>query len=346
MKILHVDLDAFYASVEELDHPEYRNKPMAVGGQRDDGILTTANYAARAYGVHSAMPVFMAKSLCPQLKVLPLHRKKYLEKSREVFGVLRTFSPLVEQVSIDEAYLAIDHRPGDYEKRALALKKAVKDKTGLTLSVGLSYNKFLAKLASDWNKPDGFFMISPQDIPDLLLPLKVEKVHGVGQKSAEKLKALGIYTVQDLYQLDRAFLYQHFNKAGIQWYDRIRGIDQREVTPASKRKSLGTETTLERASQDPELLWTYIQNLCRELEEDCLDKNIQGYTLTLKVKTGKFKTHTRSRTLGSPIYQAKDMLMVLEDLFQEVYQKKESYRLVGVTLSNLMDRSIRQLTFL
>lgn len=189
-------------------------------------------------------------------------------------------------------------------------------------------------------------MISPQDIPDLLLPLKVEKVHGVGQKSAEKLKALGIYTVQDLYQLDRAFLYQHFNKAGIQWYDRIRGIDQREVTPASKRKSLGTETTLERASQDPELLWTYIQNLCQELEEDCLDKNIQGYTLTLKVKTGKFKIHTRSRTLGSPIYQAKDMLMVLEDLFQEVYQKKESYRLVGVTLSNLMDRSIRQLTFL
>lgn len=346
MKILHVDLDAFYASVEELDHPEYKTKPMAVGGQRDDGILTTANYPARAYGVHSAMPVFIAKSLCPSLKILPMHRKKYLEKSREVFDVLKTFSPLVEKVSIDEAYLDINHWPGDYEKRALDLKKQVKEKTGLTLSVGLSYNKFLAKLASDWKKPDGFFMIGPEDIPAILLPLKVGKVHGIGQKSAEKLRAMGIYTVKDLYQLDKDFLYHHFNKAGIQWYDRIRGIDNRQVVPVSKRKSLGTETTLEKASGDRQILLGQIQTLCQELEEDCLEKNIQGYTLTLKVKTAAFKSHTRSRTLDDPISHTVDTYAIARDLFGEVYEKRESYRLVGVSLSNLTDRSIRQLKFL
>lgn len=345
MKILHVDLDAFYASVEELDHPEYKNRPMAVGGLRDDGILTTANYAARVYGVHSAMPVFMAKSLCPQLTILPMHRKKYLEKSRQVFRVLETFSPLVEKVSIDEAYLAIDHWSGDEKSRIMDLKKEVREKTGLTISVGLSYNKFLAKLASDWNKPDGFFQIDQEDIPDLLYPLPVDKVHGIGRKSAEKLRTMGIYTVKDLYQLERDFLYQHFNKAGLQWYDRIRGIDNRKVTPASKRKSLGTETTFAASRNRKEIL-NIMEDLCQELEEDCFNKNIQGYTLTLKVKTGKFKSYTRSRTLEKAIYLKEDLFAIGQDLFFEVYQGKESYRLVGVTLSNLMDQSIQQLTFL
>lgn len=345
MKILHVDLDAFYASVEELDHPEYKNRPLAVGGQREDGILTTANYPARKFGVHSAMPVFMAKSLCPDLIILPMHRKKYLEKSQEVFGLLQAFSPRIEKVSIDEAYLDVSHWQEEEVEKSLALKKKIKEETGLNISVGLSYNKFLAKLASDWKKPDGFFWIKEEDIPDLLFPLPISKVHGIGSRSEDRLHRMGIRTVEDLYQLDQDFLQDHFHKAGLQWYRRIRGIDPRPVEVNSRRKSLGTEETFHDPITKREDILAILKAQCQELEEESLKKGIQGATVSIKLKTKDFKVYTRSKTLREPVYRWQDTFAVCRDLMDKL-ALKAPLRLVGCSLNNLMDRGIEQMTFL
>ena len=197
-KIIHVDMDAFFASIEQQDNPEYRGKPVIVGGLSGRGVVSTCSYEARKYGIHSAMPMYMAKKLCPQGIFLPVRRKRYEEVSEQIFKILYDITPFVEPVSIDEAYLDVTHVDKNPEDIALEIKKKIKGETGLTVSVGISYNKFLAKLASDWNKPDGLMVITKDMVPEILKPLPVTKVHGIGEKSAEKLKSIGIETVEDL----------------------------------------------------------------------------------------------------------------------------------------------------
>lgn len=340
--IIHVDIDAFYASVEELDDKSIIGKPVVVGGRSNHGVVTTANYIAREYGIHSAMPMYMAKNLCDHLIIKPMRRQRYLEKSREVFEVLKTYTNKIEKVSIDESYLDISGLGYD-EDIVYKLQEDVYKKTGLNVSCGLSYNKFLAKLASDWNKPRGVKIIREEDLPEILFPLDIRKVHGIGNKTEKKLRNIGINTVEDLYSLSYEFLTTMFKKSGEEIYKRIRGIDNREVTPNTVRKSLGTESTFEVTSKREELI-NYLKEFAREISEDLIVKEISGYTLTLKMKNENFKIKTRSKTYDETIYEEDDIYKKSLEIFEEAYDG-EKLRLIGITVSNLADLNIRQLTF-
>lgn len=344
LNIIHVDMDAFYASVEEQDNPELKGHPVIVGGLSNHGVVTTANYEARKYGVHSAMPIFMAKKKCPHGLYVPGRMKRYQEVSMEVFNILYEFTNLIERVSIDESYLDISHV--DMEPLALVkeITKRVLKETGLTMSVGISYNKFLAKLASDWKKPAGITQISKDMVPEILLPLSIKKVHGLGPKSAKKLNNIGIYTIGDLIEISEEFLVELLGKLGKEVYDRIRGIDDRPVNTIRERKSLGIERTFQEDTKDKKVLMEYIRIFSMELEEELKSKKIHGRTITLKIKDANFKTQTRSRTLMSHINSFDDIFEVAICLLDELYIKY-SIRLLGLTASNLISSDLKQLSF-
>lgn len=322
LNILHIDMDAFYASVEEQDNPHLKDKPIIVGGSSNHGVVTTANYVARRYGVHSAMPGFMAKKLCPNGIFLPVRMSRYKEVSRQIFNIYYEFTDLVEPVSVDEAYLDISNLNMDSIDVANQIKKRVYESTGLTLSVGISYNKFLAKLASDWNKPNGMKIISYDMVPEILLPLSVKKVHGIGPKSADKLNNIGIYTIEDLLGLSEEFLVEFFGKHGNEIYSRIRGIDNRPIDTERERKSLGTETTFNQDTDDKEILKSYLYEFSQEIEYALGKDNINGKTVSLKIKYEDFKVITRSKTLTHSINSAAEIYEVATSLLEEVRLQK------------------------
>lgn len=334
LEILHIDMDAFYASVEELDNPSLKGKPVIVGGSSNHGIVTTANYEARRYGIHSAMPVFRAKQMCPNGIFVPTRIRRYRDVSREVFSILSKFTNLLEQVSVDEAYLDLSNIEGDKVEACFEMKREVFKKTGLTFSMGLSYNKFLAKLGSDWNKPDGIKIITYDMIPEILLPLSIKKIHGIGRKTDKKLNDIGIYKVSDLMELSEGFMVELLGKHGTEIYYRIRGIDNRELETERERKSLGTETTFEIATREISILKEYIYEFCLEIENELKEKKIQGRTITLKIKDEDFKSKTRSRTLDCDTNSADDIYILSSMLLDELDLDKK-IRLIGVTISNL-----------
>ena len=236
--ILHVDMDAFFASVEQLDNKNLRGKPVIVGGVSERGVVSTCSYEARKYGVHSAMPIFMAQKLCPHGIYLRTRMFRYKEVSNQVFDILKDVTSIIQPISIDEAYLDITHSNFKSGMEAARyIKNRVLKEIGLTISVGISYNKFLAKLASDWNKPNGIKIITKEMITHILLPFPVSRIHGVGKKSVEKLNNIGIFTVKDLYEMPKSFYIEYLGKYGLEIYDRIRGIDNREVEVERDRKS-------------------------------------------------------------------------------------------------------------
>ncbi len=341
--ILHIDCDAFYASCEEIRNPKLKSLPVAVGGLTNKSIITTANYKAREYGLHSAMPVFIAKELCPNLILVPVDHDYYREKSNEVFDIIKTYAKDFEQVSIDEAYLLVDNETSiDLAKK---IQKEVFTKTTINVSIGISYNKFLAKLASDWNKPYGIKEISRSDMPNILLGLSISKVHGLGSQGVEKLHKIGIYTIDDLMKLDENFLIDLFGKQGIYIYNVIRGEDNREVNPIRERKSLGRERTFRENTNDIKVLYKYLEEISTKIESDLMKKDLQGKTVNLKLKRADFKTITRAITLQEPIYKTDDIYNSASDLLSEVY-KGEYIRLIGISLSKLSARDSNQLTFL
>lgn len=341
-KIIHVDMDAFFASIEILDNPSLKGKPVIVGGGNDRGVVCTCSYEARKYGVRSAMPGFMAKKLCPNGIFLPVRFNRYKEVSYKVFDILYSFTDLIEPLSIDEAYLDITKLNTNPIEIAKEIKENVKDQIGLTISVGVSYNKFLAKLASDWNKPDGLTEITKDMIPEILLPLPVNKIYGIGKKSVEKLNKIGIFTVEDLYKLDKNFLVSFFGKYGNEIYDRIRGIDNRKVINNRKRKSIGREITLKEDTKDKKVLIKYIEKFCSEIHKSLVVRNFKFKTVTIKIKTKDFKVHTKSKTLVN-FRQSKDELInISKEIFNEI-ELYDKVRLIGVTVSNLSDYSIQQL---
>ena len=223
LNIIHVDMDAFYASVEEHDNPKLKGRPLIVGGNSRRGIATTANYEARKYGIHSAMPIFIAKQKCLHARIVPTRMWRYKEVSRQVFDILNEFTNLIEPLSIDEGFLDVSHSEKDSLEIAKDIKKRVLETTGLTMSIGISYNKFLAKIGSDWNKPDGIKVINKSMVPEILLPLSVGEVHGIGPKSAKRLNNIGIYKIRDLMNLSEEFLVSFFGNHGTEIYERIRG---------------------------------------------------------------------------------------------------------------------------
>lgn len=334
LNILHIDMDAFYASVEEKDNPNLKGKPLIVGGSSNHGIVTTANYEARKYGIHSAMPIFMAKQMCPQGIFVPTRIKRYQEASGEVFSVLNRFTDLLEKVSVDEAYLDLSNSQKGKMETCLQIKKEVYKETGLTLSMGLSYNKFLAKLASDWNKPDGIKLITEDMVPEILLPLSIKEIHGIGRKTAGKLNNIGIYSVEDLMEVSEEFLIELLGKHGTEIYFRIRGIDNRKIEIDRERKSLGTETTFNIATREKKVLKKYLYDFSLEIENDLKKKGIQGKTITLKIKDEKFKSTTRSKTLDYNINSFDDIYKLSCMLLDEL-KLHNKIRLIGVTISNL-----------
>ena len=341
--ILHIDCDAFYASCEELRNPRLKNFPLAVGGLSNKSIITTANYKAREYGIHSAMPVFMAKELCPDLILLKVDHPYYRKKSKEVFDIIRDYAISFEQVSIDEAYLQVASK--DPYKLAETIQNEVFDKTQINVSIGISYNKFLAKLASDWNKPHGIKEISEEDLPDILLDLDIKKVHGLGSHGVAKLRKIGIYTIRDLMKLDQEFLIGLFGKHGTYIYNVIRGIDDREINPTRQRKSLGRERTFANNTNDINILNDYLLEISEKIESDLASKDLQGKTVNLKLKNADFKTITRAITLQEPVYKKEEIYRAASDLLKDSY-KNEYIRLIGISISKLSDRNSNQLSFL
>lgn len=343
MNILHVDMDAFFASVEILLNPALKNKPLAVGGKNPSGIVTTASYEARKYGVHSAMPMFMAKSLCPNLIVVPTRKGIYGEVSRKVFGYLESFGYTMEQVSIDEAYLDLS---GEKAPEALAktMQREVANRFGLSMSCGLSYNKFLAKIASDMDKPAGFTVIDEARGQEIIKALPISKIHGIGEKTAARLRELGIHTGADLLCLERDFLQARFGKMGTELYDRVRGVDLRPVEPGRKRKSIGTEETFAE-TRNRAFFKERLMESARQTAFLMEKKGIVGYTVTVKIKTRDFETHTKSKTFPEPVEGDEALYREAKALFDSLYGG-EKLRLLGLSVSALEENYSRQLRFL
>ncbi len=331
--ILHVDMDAFFASVEQIDNKKLIGKPVIVGGVSERGVVSTCSYEARKYGVHSAMPLFIARQLCPTGVFLNVRHSRYKEISRRVFEIFREVTNLVEPLSIDEAYL--DLKSGTIEKGenvARYIKERVYKELGLTLSIGISYNKFLAKLASDWNKPNGIKIISKDMVPEVLFPLSISKIYGLGSKSVSKLNNMGFFKVEDLYPLSKEFLFEYLGKQGVEVFDRIRGIDKRKVTIIRDRKSIGKERTLKRDTKDKKELIKYLEFFSRNISDILIKEDKFIKTVTLKYKTSSFKNHTRSKTLKDYIRSFDDIFKIAKEILIEE-SLKEDIRLIGLSVS-------------
>lgn len=340
---MHVDMDAFFAAVEMLDNPKLKGKPVIVGGTSERGVVATCSYEARKYGVHSAMPVFMARAKCPNGIFLPTRFWRYREISNKIFSIFYEITSLVEPLSIDEAYLDITEYGKDPVNMGNYLKSRVRRETGLTISVGISYNKFLAKLASDWNKPNGLKIIKEDMVPKILFPLKIEKVYGLGSKSVKRLNDIGIFTVEQLYNLPQELLTDYFGKFGIEIYNRIRGIDNREVTVYRERKSIGRETTLREDTKDKNLLKEYLREFAEDIGSTLESKNMKGKTVTLKIKTSSFVNHTKSKTLPDFIWKVEDVYREGCIILEEI-DLVEDIRLIGLSVSSLKEGKAEQLS--
>ena len=344
--ILHVDMDAFFASVEQRDNPKLRGKPVIVGGVSERGVVSTCSYEARKYGIHSAMPIFIAQKLCPNGIYLTTRYSRYKEVSLKVFEILQDVTQVLEPISIDEAYLDLsDSKFKNGMEAALYIKRRVYRELGLNISVGISYNKFLAKLASDWNKPNGIMEITKDMVPDILLPLPISKIHGLGAKSVKKLNNMGIFLIKDLYEMPREFYIEYLGKWGMEIYDRIRGIDKRDVIVERDRKSYGKERTLKADTDDKEELLIYLKEFCRQISNDLVMRNLEGRTITVKYKNTNFESHTRSKTLNYYTNKFEEFYKVCEDIIENE-DFTSGIRLIGVTISSFKENKIEQLTLL
>lgn len=336
-KIIHIDMDAFFASVEQRDFPELRGKPIAVGFDGERGVVSTASYEARRYGVHSAQSMMMAKRLCPQLVVVPPHFDRYHEVSNQIHEVFHEYTDVVEPLSLDEAFLDVTINKQGLElavQIAREIKEKIKTQTGLTSSAGVSYNKFLAKIASDWRKPDGLCVIHPDSALDFIARLPIEKFWGVGPKTAERMHHMGIFTGAQLREVSLSHLVDMFGKAGPVYYSFARGIDEREVVVEHERKSVGCEQTfLEDISLKSKLL-IELYHMVLELEERIAHAQFEGKTLTLKVKYHDFTQITRSTTVHRPLKTKADILPLAKRLLSQVeYHAERRIRLLGVSVS-------------
>jgi Nucleotidyltransferase/DNA polymerase involved in DNA repair len=340
---MHVDMDAFFASVEIVDNPSLKGKPVIVGGITERGVVATCSYEARAFGVRSAMPIYMAKSKCPDGVFLPTRYWRYKEVSNKIFKIFYDITSCVEPLSIDEAYLDLTEVSKKPIEVAQFIKDSVKKETGLSLSIGLSYNKFLAKLASDWNKPNGLKVITEDMIPKILFPLSINKVYGLGLKSAKKLNDIGVFTIEELYKLPKELLIEFFGKYGVEIYERIRGRDNREVRVDRERKSIGKETTLLTDTENKEELKKYLNFFSKSIAGIMANHSLAAKCVTVKVKTSLFENHTKSKTLGRYVSDYDDIYNEACSILEKM-KFKEKIRLIGLSLSSLKEKSIEQLS--
>ncbi|MBU1230351.1 MAG: DNA polymerase IV [Proteobacteria bacterium] len=337
--IAHIDMDAFFASVEQLDHPEWRGRPLAVGdGPRS--VISAANYAIRKFGVRSAMPVSQARKLCPQGLFVPVRMWRYKEISRRVMAVLQRFSPLVEQASVDEAYLdvtGLERLFGPPEELAQAIRAEVRRETGLTCSVGIAPVRFLAKIASDYHKPDGQTILRQHEVRAFLDQLPVQKVPGVGGRTLEILSGLGVRTAGDVLRHPAEFWRVRLGERGLWLHALAQGKDDRPVTPFTPPKSSSAENTFTRDTRDPAVLRRWLLLQSERVGADLRAQGVRGRTVTLKATFADFRKVTRSRTLDTPIQDTQGIFETALALLLEL-NPRQDLRLIGVGVSQFGER--------
>ena len=336
-KIIHVDMDAFYASVEQLDNPELRGKPVAVGGGGKRGVISAASYEARKYGVKSAMSGRLAEKLCPDLIFVKTNFERYKEVSQKIRKIFHEYTDLVEPLSLDEAYLDVtENKIGMPSASIIAkeIRQRIFDETGLTASAGISINKFVAKIASDYNKPNGQKTVNPEDVLHFLEALDIRKFYGVGKVTAEKMYQKGIFTGEDLKAKSLEYLSENFGKSGSYYYHIVRGIHNSEVKPNRIRKSLAAERTFSENLSSEIFMLEKLKHIAEEVSRRLSNSKVSGKTVTLKIKYSDFTLQTRSKTLP---YFVSDNSIILETAKDLLYQEKlsNSVRLLGISLSNL-----------
>jgi DNA polymerase-4 len=340
-KIIHADMDAFYASVEQRDNPELRGKPVVVAWRGNRSVVCAASYEARKFGVRSAMPAVRAERLCPHATFLPPDFPRYRAVSRQVHEIFQRHTDLIEPLSLDEAYLDVSENETGLPTAtqvARTIREQIRSELRLTASAGVAPNKFLAKIASDWKKPDGLFVIQPGDVDSFLLPLPVGRIPGVGKVTEEKLKGFDIQTIADLRRIDLATLEGRFGRNGVRLYELARGLDNSEVVPDRPTQSVSAEDTFEQ-----DVFLTEMEPLIRKLAEHTWTASRKesriARTVVLKLKTSDFKILTRSHTPGSPPASCEELTNIALSLLQRVgLNPQQRFRLVGVGLSNFMER--------
>jgi DNA polymerase-4 len=338
--IIHLDMDAFYAAVEVLDDPELKGKPVIVGGSKERGVVSSASYEARKFGVHSAQPIATAARLCPQGVFLPVRMWRYQEISQQIFQIFQRFSPLVEPLSLDEAFLDVTGSTrlfGTPEEIARKIKEQVVEETGLTVSAGVAPSKFVAKIASDMQKPDGLTIVPEGKVEEFLEPLPIEKLWGVGKATRKILAHLGVRTIGDLGLLSSKLLVRKLGKQGLHLYLLAKGVDEREVEPEREVKSVGHEDTYPIDISDLKEARKQLLSLATRVAKRLRGYGLVGKTVTLKVKYYDFVQITRSITLGEPTDDNRKIFQTCCDLLEKTEVGRRPVRLLGISLSQLSD---------
>jgi len=338
-KIIHIDMDAFYASIEQRDNPEYRGKPIAVGGSPEGrgGVVATSSYEARKFGIRSAMSSKKALQLCADVIFIRPRFEVYKEVSRQIRGIFRQYTDLIEPLSLDEAFLDVSadkQNIGSALEIAKLIKQAIKDQLQLTASAGVSVNKFVAKIASDMHKPDGLTFIGPSRIETFMESLAVEKFFGVGKVTAEKMKSMGLHTGGDLKKLTQEELTKHFGKPGKFYYKIVRGIDDREVQPNRETKSVGAEDTFPYDLKELGEMHKALEKIASIVGDRLQQHRLKGRTITLKVKYHDFKQLTRSKSFPVGTNDLEVILTTVKQLLTAVDLETKGIRLLGISLSN------------
>ncbi len=341
--IFHVDMDHFFTAIEEREHPEFRGKPVIVGADPKDGkgrgVVSTCNYSARKFGVRSGMPISKAWKLCPEAVYLPVNYELYTKVSNRIMDILRTFADKFQQWGIDEAFLDVSSKVKDYaeaERLARQIKKEIYEKEGLTCSIGVAPNKLVAKIASDFQKPDGLTIVKTEDVEKFLSSLPVRKLLWVGRKTEQKLKAMKIKTIGDLARFDPAVLTETFGIMGTQLYLMAHGIDRSEVEERNKIKSISREKTFEEDTSNFELVLGTLKKLAKEVHSDVLEENIYFKTVTVKIRYENFETHTHSKTLSFMTNRLEDLKKTAKELLKVYLRPDRKIRLIGVRVSNFV----------
>ena len=341
-KIIHIDMDAFFASVEERDHPEFMGHPLVIARHPSDtggrGVVTTANYEARKFGIHSAMSAQKAFELCPQAIFQPGDYQKYSEVSQQIRAIFHRYTDTIEPVSIDEAYLEVTTNKIN-SKSAIKVAKLIQydiwSELHLTCSAGVSYNKFLAKLASDYQKPKGLTVVMPDDAEKFLKALPIEKFHGIGKKTVPKMHELGVYTGEDLYQVDEMKLIRQFGKMGYSLYRKVRGIHNSPVNVTRDRKSVGKEHTYGAPLQTEDQVVSQLRQLSERVEDSLGKTQKHGKTVVLKVRYADYTTITKRKTLPEYVSKKEQIYYQAHLIWEEVLGLESGIRLLGITVTNL-----------
>lgn len=332
-KIIHIDMDAFFAAVEQRDNPSLRGRPIAVGHSGRRGVISTASYEARRYGVRSALPSVIAQRLCPELILVEPRFEAYKAVSEQIREIFHRYTDLVEPLSLDEAFLDVSHHPSATIV-AQQIKREIAEKTALTASAGVSVNKMLAKIASDYRKPDGLFVIPPEDVEEFVMGLPVEKFFGIGEVTTAKMHSLGIKTGADLRRWSKADLIRQFGKSGELYYGYARGEDTRAVTPNRVRKSLGAEVTFLEDTDNSFELHEYLSTVRNEVWARAKKSEFYGKSVVLKIKFSDFHQITRSKTLPTAIESFDTLQSVSNELLDSVDTSTRKVRLIGLTIGN------------